>query len=111
MMVAALRRSPPSSRSPARTSPPSRVPRRLKPVPHRRRHPEHSPDRLGAESDPVRQRYEATVSALDRDAEMAFHYGRSLTDEEGKRLYTDDQLQTFIGQQLAVAKHQTYLAG
>jgi hypothetical protein len=73
--------------------------------------PEHSPDRLGAESDPVRQRYEATVSALDRDAEMAFHYGRSLTDEEGKRLYTDDQLQTFIGQQLAVAKHQTYLAG
>jgi hypothetical protein len=73
--------------------------------------PSHDASKLGAEADPIRQNYESTVSNLRRDANMALMYGRTLTNEDGTRMYTDEQLQGFIGQQLQMAEHQAYLAG
>lgn len=70
-----------------------------------------TPERLGNEADPIRQRYDTTVSELDRMAEMAFITGRTIVDAEGKRLYTDEQLATKIGQELQTAKQQAYLSG
>jgi hypothetical protein len=70
-----------------------------------------NPARLGADTDPVRQQYDQTISTLDQQAEMAFHYGRTLTNSEGQRVYSDEQLAAQIGQELQAAKQQAYLAG
>lgn len=69
------------------------------------------PSRLGDQADPIRQEYDQTVSQLNQMAELAFANGRTLVDESGKRLYTDEQLAQEIGRELQAAQQQAYLSG
>jgi hypothetical protein len=73
--------------------------------------PQHDPRRLGEASDPVRQQYDQGVMALRQQAREAFLIGRQLTDQEGNRVYSDQELEAKIGQNLALMEHQMYLAG
>lgn len=69
------------------------------------------PKRLGDNADPIRLGYEQTVQTLEKDAQMAFLYGQMLTNEQGERVYSDQQLAQLIGQELQAARQQAYLGG
>lgn len=67
------------------------------------------PQRLGDQSDPIRTSYEQGLSTLQQQAQMAMLYGRTLTNEEGKRVFSDEQLQGLIEQELKGQAQQLYL--
>lgn len=73
--------------------------------------PPADPARLGEEADPVRVEYENTVRTMHQQAAMAFHYGRTLVDEQGQRQFTDQQLANQISRDLEAAQQQAYLSG
>jgi hypothetical protein len=70
-----------------------------------------NPARLGEEADPIRQEYDTTVRTMHQQAELAFAYGRTLVDDKGQRVYSDEQLAQGIGSQLQLAQQQAYLSG
>jgi hypothetical protein len=69
------------------------------------------PSKLGDTADPIRQDYESHVGTLRQQAREAFLVARTLTDNEGNRLFSDDQLEQRIGQELQMAERQAYLTG
>jgi hypothetical protein len=71
---------------------------------------ETDPNRLGDQSDPVRAEYDKTVATLEQQAREAFLIGRTAVDEQGNRVYTDEQLAQMIGPQFQHATQQAYLA-
>jgi hypothetical protein len=73
--------------------------------------PQQNPARLGDEADPVRQEYEQSVNTMRNQAQMAYLYGQTLTDQEGHRVFSDQQLTQMIGQNLQLAEQQAYLQG
>lgn len=69
------------------------------------------PQKLGDQADPVRQKYEQNISQMRQQAQMAYLQGQALRDDEGNRVYTDEQLASLIGRELQHAEQQAYLAG
>lgn len=68
-----------------------------------------NPDRLGGQDDPVRQKYDSTLSQLQQTAQMAFLRGQTLTNEQGERLYSDEELAQRIGGEYQYFAQQAFL--
>lgn len=71
----------------------------------------HDPRKLGEDTDPVRRTYEATVTDLRQKASEAVMMGRMMVNAEGQRVFTDQQIDALVGEQLALAEHRAYLDG
>jgi hypothetical protein len=65
--------------------------------------------KLGEADDPIRSRYDQTVSTMRQQAQMAFMQGQQMVNEKGERVYSDEQLAQFLGSQLQNAEQQVYL--
>ncbi len=68
-----------------------------------------NPNQLGGESDPVRQSYDQQVQQLQQTAMLAFANGRAAVNEQGERLYSDEELAARIGQEYQYYAQQAYL--
>lgn len=67
--------------------------------------------RLGNDNDPIRVAYETQVGQMRQQAQMAFLVGQTAVNEQGERLYTDEQLAQNISRELQYAEQQAFLAG
>lgn len=70
---------------------------------------EGDPNSLGNDSDPIRQNYDAQRNQIHQYAQQARLAGRLMADDQGNRVYSDDQVDSMIGQNLQVIEKQLYL--
>lgn len=67
------------------------------------------PSKLGEDADPIRVDYEQSIATLRQQAQIAFMHGRTMVNNEGQRIFSDEQLQEQLGRELQLSEQQIYL--